>query len=79
MASREEQAEINLRRALRDAGVVFALVGVRRETDGYVAVFRWGPGQHVESGIDEAVLEDAPPTEAMTRLIRKVESLLRPA
>jgi hypothetical protein len=52
---------------------------LRREIDGYVARFRWGPVEHVESGIDEAVLEDEPPTEAMRRLIRKVESLLRPS
>lgn len=39
----------------------------------------WGPVEHVESGIDEAVLEDEPPSEAMRRLIRKVESLLRPS
>lgn len=79
MPTREEQAEANLRLALSDAGVVFALVELRREIDGYAARFRWGPVEHVESGIDEAVLEDEPPTEAMRRLIRKVESLLRPS
>jgi hypothetical protein len=77
MPSREEQTEANLRLALRDAGVVFALAELRREIGGYTAIFRWGPVEHVESGIDEAVLEDEPPTEAARRLIRKVESLLR--
>lgn len=78
MFSREQQAEANLRVALRDAGVVFALVELRREIGGYAAVFRWGPVEHIESGIDEAVLEDEPPTEALRKLIQKVESLLRP-
>jgi hypothetical protein len=79
MPSREERAEANLRRALGDAGVVFALVELRREVGGYAARFRWGPIEHLESGIDEAVLEDELPSPAIRRLVRKVESLLRPS
>jgi hypothetical protein len=30
---------------------------------------------HVESGIVDAVVEDAPPTEALRALIRKVEGV----
>jgi hypothetical protein len=30
---------------------------------------------HVESGIDEAIVEDAPPTDALHALIRKVQAV----
>ncbi len=34
-----------------------------------------GMVSHVESGIDEAVVEDEPPTEALDALIRKVHGV----
>jgi len=44
-------------------------------SDGYSATFQMGMVSHVESGIDEAVVEDEPPTEALDALIRKVQGV----
>ena len=41
--------------------------------DGYSATFQMVT--HVESGIDEAVVEDEPPTPALYALIRKVQGV----
>lgn len=46
-----------------------------RVTDGYTATFQMGMVTHLESGINEAVVEDAPPTEALRALIRRVQAV----
>jgi hypothetical protein len=46
-----------------------------RVIDGYTATFQMGMVTHVEAGIDEAVVEDAPPTEPLHALIRKVQAV----
>jgi hypothetical protein len=57
------------------AGAEFELKELARAIDGYVATFQMGMVTHVEAGIDEAVVEDAPPTEALHALIRKVQAV----
>ena len=46
-----------------------------RTIDGYSATFQKGMVTHVESGIDEAIVEDEPPTPALLALIRKVHGI----
>jgi len=75
MPSREQVAAVNVRAALRSAGAEFELKELARAIDGYVATFQMGMVTHVESGIDEAVVEDEPPTAALYALIRKVEGV----
>ena len=75
MPSREQAAAINVRAAMRAAGAEFELKDLTRVIDGYAATFQMGMVSHVESGIDEAVVEDEPPTEALDALIRKVQGV----
>ncbi len=75
MPSREQAAAINVRAAMRAAGAEFELKDLTRVIDGYSATFQMGMVSHVESGIDEAVVEDEPPTEALDALIRKVHGV----
>lgn len=75
MPSREQDAASNVRAALSAAGVAFELKDLARVADGYAASFQMGMVTHVEAGIDEAVVEDVPPTEALTALIRKVQAV----
>jgi hypothetical protein len=60
---------------MRAAGVEFELKDLTRVIDGYAATFQMGMVTHVEVGIDEAVVEDAPPSEALHALIRKVQTV----
>jgi hypothetical protein len=73
--SREQAAAINVRAAMRAAAAEFELKDLTRVIDGYSATFQMGMVSHVESGIDEAVVEDEPPTEALDALIRKVQGV----
>lgn len=73
--SREQSAKSNLRAAIRAAGAAFELKDLTRVTDGYTATFQMGMVTHLESGINEAVVEDAPPTEALRALIRRVQAV----
>jgi hypothetical protein len=73
--SREQAAAINVRAAMRAAGAEFELKDLTRVIDGYSATFQMGMVSHVESGIDEAAVEDEPPTEALDALIRKVQGV----
>ena len=75
MASREDNAAANLRQAIRDARGEFVLQRLTRGVDGYSVVFRKGRVEHAESQIDEAVLEDAPATNAIKKLVHKVKSV----
>ena len=75
MPSRERSAAANVQAALRSAGAEFELKQLARVIEGYTATFQMGMVTHVEAGIDEAVVEDAPPTEALRALIRKVEGV----
>jgi len=75
MPSREQAATVNVLAAMRDISVEFELKDLARTIDGYSATFQMGMVTHVESGIDEAVVEDAPPTEALHALIRKVQAV----
>ena len=60
---------------MRAAGAGFELKDLTRVIDRYSATFQMGMVSHVESGIDEAVVEDEPPTEALDALIRKVQGV----
>lgn len=75
MPSHEQRAATNVRAALGAAGVQFELKELARVIDGYSATFQKGMVTHVESGIDEAVVEDEPPTPALYALIRKVQGV----
>jgi len=75
MPSREQAAAVNVRAAIRAASAEFELKDLARTIDGYSATFQMGMVTHVESGIDEAVVEDEPPTAALYALIRKVEGV----
>jgi hypothetical protein len=75
MPSREQAAKVNVRAAIRDAGAEFELKDLARTIEGYSATFQMGMVTHVESGIDEAVVEDEPPTAALYALIRKVQGV----
>ena len=75
MPSREQHAAINVRRAMGAASSEFELKRLDRTGEGYTATFQRGMVTHVESGIDEAAVEDTPPTAALMALIRKVESV----
>ena len=56
-------------------GVEFELKDLARMIDEYSATFQMGMVTHVESGIDEAVVEDEPPTPALYELIRRVQAV----
>jgi hypothetical protein len=75
MPPREQRAAANVRAAMRDEGVEFELKELARVADGYKASFQLGMVTHVEAGIDEAIVEDEPPTEALRALIRKVRGV----
>ena len=64
MPSRQQAAAVNVRTAMRVAGAEFELKDLARTIDGYSATFQMGMVTHVEPGIDEAVVEDEPPTAA---------------
>jgi hypothetical protein len=75
MPSREQRAATNVRAALGAARVEFELKELARVIDGYSATFQMGMVTHVESGVDEAVVEDEPPTPALSELIRRVQAV----
>jgi len=75
MPSREQAAAINVRAAKRAGGAEFEPKDLARTIDGYSATFQMGMVRHVESGIDDAVVEDEPPTTALYALIRKVQGV----
>jgi hypothetical protein len=75
MPSRARAAAVNVRAAMRTAGAEFELKDLARTFDGYSATFQRGLVSHVESGIDEAVVEDQPPPPALYGLIRKVQGV----
>ena len=60
MPSRQQAAAVNVRAAMRVAVAEFELKDLARTIDGYSATFQLGMITHVESGIDEAVVEDEP-------------------
>jgi len=75
MPSREQAAKVDVRAAIRDAGAEFELKDLARTIEGYSATFQMGMVTHVESSVDEAVVEDEPPTPALYALIRKVQAV----
>jgi hypothetical protein len=75
MPSREQSAAVNVLAVMRAVSVEFELKDLARMIDGYSATFQMGMVTHVESGIDEAVVEDEPPTPALYALIRKVQAV----
>jgi hypothetical protein len=75
MPSRQQAAAVKVRTAMRVAGAEFELKDLARTIDGYSATFQMGMVTHVESGIDEAVVEDEPPTAALYELIRRVQAV----
>ena len=75
MPSREQAAKVNVRAAIRDAGAEFELKDLARTIDGYSATFQMGMVTHVESGIEDAVVEDEPPTPPLYALIRKIPGI----
>ena len=75
MPSRQQAAAVNVRAAMRVAGAEFDLKDLARTIDGYSATFQMGMVTHVESGVDEAVVEDEPPTPALSELIRRVQAV----
>jgi len=75
MPSRQQAAAVNVRAAMRVAGAEFDLKDLARTIDGYSATFQMGMVTHVESGLDEAVVEDEPPTPALHELIRRVQAV----
>jgi hypothetical protein len=75
MPSRQQAAAVNVRAAMRVAGAEFELKDLARTIDGYSATFQMGMVTHVESSVDEAVVEDEPPTPALYAPIRKVQAV----
>ena len=75
MPSRQQAAAVNVRAAIRAASAEFELKDLARTIDGYSATFQMGMVTHVESGVDEAVVEDEPPTPALSELIRRVQAV----
>ena len=75
MPSREGTAAVNIPAAMRAAGAEFELKDLARTIDGYSATFQMGMVTHVESSVDEAVVEDEPPTPALYELIRRVQAV----
>ena len=60
---------------MRAAGAEFELKDLARTVDGSSAICQLGMVTHVESGIDEAVAEDEPPTPALYEPIRRVQAV----
>jgi hypothetical protein len=75
MPSRQQAAAVKVRTAMRVAGAEFDLKDLARTIDGYSATFQMGMVTHVESSVDEAVVEDEPPTPALYELIRRVQAV----
>jgi hypothetical protein len=75
MPSREESAAANLRQAIRDAKGDFVVEWIERGVDGYFLRFRKRQAVHRESGIDAAVLECGPATDAIRDLVHKVQAV----
>jgi hypothetical protein len=75
MPSREQSAAVNVLAVMRAVSVEFELKDLARMIDGYSTTFQMGMVTHLESGIDEAVVEDEPPTPALYALIRKVQAV----
>ena len=60
MPSREQAATVNVLAAMRDISVEFELKDLARTIDGYSATFQTGMVTHVESDIDDALVEESP-------------------
>ena len=75
MPSREESAAANLRQAIRDAKGDFVVEWIERGVDGYFLLFRQRQAVHRESGIDVAVLECGPATDALRDLVHRVQAV----
>ncbi len=75
MPSHEQAAASNVRAAIIAAGAEFQLKELARVIEGYTATFQMGMVTHVEAGIDQAIVEAAPPTEPLHALIRKVQAV----
>jgi hypothetical protein len=75
MPSRQQAAAVNVRTAVRVAGAEFELKDLARTIDGYSGTFQMGMVTHVESGVDEAVVEVEPPTPALYELIRRIQAV----
>ena len=76
MPSREDHAKANLEQAMHDTKADFVVAGLERRVEGYVVIFHKGRVEHIESGIDEAVLEDGPATGPIRKLLKTVKSAL---
>jgi hypothetical protein len=75
MPSREQSAAVNVLAVMRAVSVEFELKDLARMIDGYPATFQMGMVTHVESGIDEAVVEDEPPSPALYESHRRVQAV----
>jgi hypothetical protein len=75
MPSRQQAAAVNVRAPMRVAGAEFELKDLARTIDGCSATFQMGMVTHVESGIDEAVVEDEPPSPALYDSHRRVQAV----
>ena len=75
MPSRQQAAAVKVRAAMRVAGAEFELKDLARAIDGYSATFQMGMVTHIESSVDEAVVEDEPPTPALYELVRRVQAV----
>jgi hypothetical protein len=73
--SRQQAAAVNVRAAMRVAGAEFDLKNLAWIINGYPATFQMGMVTHVESGIDDAVVEDEPPRPDLYELIRRVQAI----
>jgi len=60
MPSREQAATVNVLAAMRDISVEFELKDLARTIDGYSVTFQTGMVTHVESDIDDALVEESP-------------------
>ena len=60
MPSRQQAAAVNVRAAIRAASAEFELKDLARTIDGYSATFQTGMVTHVESDIDDALVEESP-------------------
>jgi hypothetical protein len=60
---------------MRAAGVKFELKDLARIIAGYSATFQMGMVSHVQSGVDEAVVEDSRPRRPSYALNRRVQGV----
>ena len=75
MPSREQAPAVNARAASRAGSAEFELKDLARTIDGYSGTFQMGMVTHVESGVDEAVVEVEPPTPALYESHRRVQAV----